>query len=115
MSTPNVNNLLPRLQRWYEAQCDGEWEHAFGVKIGTLDNPGWKVDINLSGTDLEDRTFVRVERALDKPQPNDEWLTCYVAERRFLGFGGSDKLAEIIAMFLEWAERPAEPKAGRRR
>ncbi|WP_327048834.1 immunity 53 family protein [Microbispora sp. NBC_01189] len=21
------------LQRWYAAQCDGEWEHAYGVKI----------------------------------------------------------------------------------
>ncbi|MBC6448487.1 Imm53 family immunity protein [Actinokineospora xionganensis] len=26
-------------QRWYQSQCDEEWEHELGVKIDTLDNP----------------------------------------------------------------------------
>lgn len=26
------------LQMWYVAQCDDEWEHAYGIKIETLDN-----------------------------------------------------------------------------
>ncbi len=34
---------LSRLQRWYSAQCDGDWEHGLGVRIETLDNPGWMV------------------------------------------------------------------------
>ena len=36
-------DALYLLQRWYVAQCDGEWEHAYGVEIGTLDNPGWSI------------------------------------------------------------------------
>ena len=41
-----MQSELEALQHWYESQCDGDWEHEFGVKIGTLDNPGWMVDIS---------------------------------------------------------------------
>jgi hypothetical protein len=43
---------LARLRAWYSARCDGNWEHEHGVKIDTLDNPGWSVVIDLEGTDL---------------------------------------------------------------
>lgn len=33
------------LQEWYIQNCDGDWEHCYGIKIGTLDNPGWSIDI----------------------------------------------------------------------
>jgi hypothetical protein len=32
---------LNELQVWYGAQCNGSWEHTYGIKIETLDNPGW--------------------------------------------------------------------------
>jgi hypothetical protein len=32
---------LTWLQAWYAEQCDGDWEHQFGVSVETLDNPGW--------------------------------------------------------------------------
>lgn len=41
------------LQSWYESQCDGDWEHCFGVRINTVDNPGWRVCVGLSETDME--------------------------------------------------------------
>ncbi|WP_081062456.1 Imm53 family immunity protein [Burkholderia cepacia] len=36
---------LTALQRWYESRCDGVWEHAHGIEVVTLDNPGWKVKL----------------------------------------------------------------------
>jgi hypothetical protein len=45
-------DALYLLQRWYVAQCDSEWEHGFGVEIGTLDNPGWCIRIDLNHTAL---------------------------------------------------------------
>jgi hypothetical protein len=47
-----VNNLR-KLQLWYSKQCDGSWEHHYGVSIDTLDNPGWTVVVDLTGTDLQ--------------------------------------------------------------
>jgi hypothetical protein len=38
------------LEDWYEAQCNGDWDDGNGVKIDTLDNPGWMVTVDLNGT-----------------------------------------------------------------
>jgi hypothetical protein len=40
--------MLQWLQEWYLEQCDREWEHEYGIKIGTLDNPGWTITIDLA-------------------------------------------------------------------
>ncbi len=37
-----------RLSAWHLRQCDGEWEHRYGVKITTYDNPGWGVEIDIA-------------------------------------------------------------------
>jgi hypothetical protein len=36
----SMGEILPWLQGWYATQCDGDWEHEYGVSIETLDNPG---------------------------------------------------------------------------
>jgi hypothetical protein len=43
-------DALYLLQRWYVAQCNGEWEHSYGIEIGTLDNPGWSLRVDLKDT-----------------------------------------------------------------
>ncbi|MEV8403368.1 Imm53 family immunity protein [Streptomyces niveus] len=43
---------LDWLRNWYAQQCDGEWEHERGVRIATLDNPGWTVSIDLEESEL---------------------------------------------------------------
>jgi hypothetical protein len=44
------------LQTWFVEQCDGQWEHIYGVRIETLGNPGWSVEIDLAETALEGLT-----------------------------------------------------------
>ena len=41
---------LQRLEQWFAARCNGDWEHASGVTIETLDNPGWRLWVDLTGT-----------------------------------------------------------------
>ncbi len=50
-------NALEELQNWYLSECNEDWEHSYGVKIETLDNPGWSVTINLEDTYLETIEF----------------------------------------------------------
>jgi hypothetical protein len=45
--------VLGRLQEWYRSRCDGDWEHSYGVKVETLDNPGWLVTVDLEDTPWE--------------------------------------------------------------
>src|SRR5260221_4160816 len=37
---------LSDLENWYRSQCNGEWEHGEGITIGTLDNPGWSIQVS---------------------------------------------------------------------
>lgn len=92
------------LQDWYASQCDGDWEHRFGVRIETLDNPGWRVKIDLAGTPLENKLFAEVS-VLD-PDNDPEWIHCRIAYGAFHGAGGPGKLDEILRQFLAWAGRP---------
>ncbi len=94
-----MTDELQELQSWYESQCDGDWEHTYGMEIGTLDNPGWGVEIDLAETELEGRAFVKVSVM----EPEREWLTCEVAGRQFRGMGGSPMLGRILRTFLDWA------------
>ena len=91
---------LSRLQRWYSSQCDGDWEHARGVEIRTLDNPGWLVTISLKDTPLEIREFV-VVRNLNEER---EWIDCEVKDSTFRGAGGPQMLGAILELFVRWAE-----------
>lgn len=88
------------LQKWYQSQCHGDWEHTYGVKIDTLDNPGWSVAIDLVDTDLAEQSFTKIERH----QSETDWLVCDVQQFRFIGFGGPLQLEEIVTIFLEWAQ-----------
>ncbi|RRJ95187.1 hypothetical protein Ga0100231_013590 [Opitutaceae bacterium TAV4] len=45
-----MKSALQRLSEWYASQCDGDWEHSYGFKISTLDNPGVAIEIDLFGT-----------------------------------------------------------------
>jgi len=77
----NSDKLIEDLQTWYEAQCDGDWEHDYGVSITTLDNPGWGVKINLYGTILENKVFEEI--VLEDGQG---WIDCRVIDNQFRGY-----------------------------
>ena len=91
---------LSALQSWYLAQCDGDWEHQYGVEIGTFDNPGWGLKIDLCGTDAEGRTFdrVKIERT------ENDWISCWVEKNEFHAVSGPQNLEEGIGIFLRWFE-----------
>ena len=95
-----MKDTLTRIERWYASQCDGSWEHQYGLRIDTIDNPGWQVQVDLSGTPLRERTFDELNT--DRTEAN--WLRCRVREGKFEGFGGPGNLKEILIVFLEWTE-----------
>ncbi|NOU86176.1 rhodanese-related sulfurtransferase [Paenibacillus sp. LMG 31460] len=92
-------NVLKWLENWYTDNCDGDWEHGYGIKITTLDNPGWAIDIRLEGTHLEDINFetLKVDRS------DLDWVYCDVSDNLFRGRGGSNNLEELIIIFQKWS------------
>ena len=108
--TPSCMNALSDLQKWYRSQCNGDWEHTEGVRIGTLDNPGWSLEVSLQGTNLEDADFKELTHGVGEnaQTSGDDWLTCAVEQKRFKAFGGPFKLDEMIRVFLDWAKTKRE-------
>jgi hypothetical protein len=98
-------SLLIEIQEWYGAQCNGDWEHGYGIKIYTIDNPGWRVIINLEGTEFEARPFQIVSRL----EPELDWIRCWVEGSTFNGAGGPQKLEEILQVFLNWTRQSEDP------
>ncbi|GIP49366.1 hypothetical protein D3C76_1591640 [compost metagenome] len=94
-------SLICWLESWYESECNGDWEHSYGVKIGTIDNPGWSIQISLIETGLEFKAFNAVE--IERDEGN--WIHCRVQDGCFEGFGGPRNLEELIKTFKEWVEK----------
>ena len=92
----SATNVLFQLQQWYLQQCDGDWEHSYGVKIDTLDNPGWIVTVDLSGTALAGLKIPRTR----SDRSEDDWAQHEVLNDRFVACGGPLNLEELVERFL---------------
>ena len=98
MAEDNLNWLVD----WYARHCDGNWEHGYGIKISNIDNPGWTLEIDLSGTELEDVPFGEIKHNYDD---DVSWWVCSRTETTFHPACGAPDLASVIGVFRTWAER----------
>lgn len=99
MSTQD-SEILVWLQNWYANQCDGLWEHSYGIDIGTIDNPGWKVKIDLKGTALDGKSFEK--KRIENNE--DDWIIYWTENSVFEAAGGIKNLVGIIKIFKKWVE-----------
>jgi len=86
------------LEQWYLRQCNGEWEHGFGVEISTIDNPGWSATIGLHDTAKQDAVFPRVK--IDRG--HDDWIHYWAEKEEFQIRCGPLNLSEAIGIFVKW-------------
>lgn len=95
--------ILNRLQHWYQLHCDNDWEHSYGITIETLDNPGWKLSVDLNDTFLEDVEFQSIQKGNSESR-NESWIHCYKENSCFVGMGGINDIEEVISIFLKWSD-----------
>jgi hypothetical protein len=88
------------LMAWYQSNCDGDWEHQHGIQIGTLDNPGWYLDVNLEDTP---KAGSILQRKLIERTEND-WVAVEVKDNMFKAHGGPGNLLEMIQLFATFVE-----------
>lgn len=91
-------DLLQRIQQWYTINCNGEWEHDYGISITTLDNPGWWVTINLKDTCLEKAVLLK-QPTIERSSTN--WVSWHIENQQFVAAGGPENLSEILSYFLD--------------
>jgi phosphopantothenoylcysteine synthetase/decarboxylase len=94
-----MSNIL-KLCRWYESHWIEDIHEDVGIKIDTLDNPGWSLMIDLDGSELHKRAFneIKIERS------EHDWIVARREGDVFEAFGGPMNLDEMIGIFLVWAE-----------
>ena len=105
-------SVIKRIQGWCVANCNGEWEHGYGIEISTLDNPGWSVRIQLAGTELATKPLEEIcYFAGGKDDPEDRnWFIIRIQKEPlptgpvFEGIGGPEYLERILEEFLKFAE-----------
>lgn len=101
---------LKWLMEWYAGECNSDWEHSFGVKIDTLDNPGWSLKIDLRETRLEQLPFVKTSFGepasdLEEWKRLGSWWVAEVKSGCFEAAGGPLDLSTMIRVFRDWVER----------
>lgn len=88
-------DILVWIQNWYKSQCNGNWEHNFGIIIETIDNPGWSVTIDTNETNivLPDMAWVLIENS------KFNWYGYKVMDGIFEGSGDPNKLVDLLSQF----------------
>lgn len=98
-----ITSNLIWLTEWYANQCDGDWEHSYGIKIETLDNPGWSVIIDIEGTNckhLSDSRWKYVEF------DDANWYGYKIENGKFEASGDPSKLDYLLQLFREIVNQP---------
>jgi len=95
---------ISRLEKWYASQCNGKWEHSYGIHIDTLDNPGWRMKIDLRGTRKRDFTLERqkITRA------ENDWIFCWIEGQQFHIACGPLNLSEAAEIFARWFDSKSD-------
>jgi hypothetical protein len=93
-----MTSSLVRLQNWYKNNCNGDWEHSYGINIGTLDNPGWKITIDLEETDLEKLIF---NLDFQDNMNEDNWFQIKIENAIFDAACGPENLEQTLNLFLD--------------
>ncbi len=98
-------DALAQLMDWYVSQCNGDWEHQYGVHLETLDNPGWMLKIDLMDTEHQDRLLERTTRG--NSETDVSWSDCRVDKMQFCAACGPRDLPEVIDFFMRWIAQRA--------
>ena len=100
---------LEELQSWYLSQCNEDWEHTYGIEIGTLDNPGWSLSVELTDTTIDGKPYTEFSYGVgdNAEASGNNWLITKIESNKFIGYGGPHKLQELITIFLAWAKSNA--------
>ena len=94
-------SIIKWLESWYLSNCNGDWEHSYGITIETTDNPGWRIKIDLNSTSLQNE---KIEYTLNEKDEND-WYGVKVENAEFVAGGDPNKLLFLIELFKQFVEK----------
>lgn len=99
------------LVEWYTKHCDGDWEHQHGVRLETLDNPGWILSVDLIHTNLQGCLMSEMAEGCcpDGHPVSPLWIHCFVRENQFKGACDPTQVARLFEEFQRFADSAPTP------
>lgn len=102
----NALGTIQRLDAWYKSQCNGDWEHTYGIRLSNSDNPGWIMEVDLEYSDLHDKVFEELSEI--SGESSEFYIVCKVKYskdrgRIFFGACSAGLLDDLASIFLGWA------------
>lgn len=94
-----ISDMLNWIDKWFSSVCNDNWEHGHGIKIETIDNPGWEITIDLNGSNF----FLNSKNWELFGDFDERWLGYKIENNVFNGAGSSLNL--IIYVFKNLIER----------
>ncbi|WPQ65181.1 Imm53 family immunity protein [Chitinophaga sancti] len=94
-----MSTILTWISGWVRSQCNGDWEHMYGINIGISDNPGWHVTIDLAETNLEN-----IEMVIQEDKTEYDWYFVKVKNKEYFAAGDLTKLELLLEKFKELVE-----------
>ncbi len=89
------------LTEWFAWQCDGDWEHCYGISIDNNDGQSWSFEIRFGDTELENQPF----ETIGIRRSEKDWVSCSMSYRDIIeGNSGLLNLPEMLKIFRNWAE-----------
>jgi hypothetical protein len=92
--------MINWIENWYKSQCNDDWEHNFGVKITTIDNPGWEITIDLNSTNLSSLSFPWTLVG----DFESSWVGYKIENNQFNGASDPQNLSTLLNIFKMLAE-----------
>lgn len=92
-----MKEIIERIQDWYKINCNGDWEHHYGYKIETLDNPGWAIKIDLAETALDNLKF---EKEYQNPKNDNDWFQMHTENKTLNIYCGSENMKSAFEIFF---------------
>lgn len=93
-----MKETIERIQDWYKINCNGDWEHSYGYKIETLDNPGWAIKIDLAETALENIEF---QREFQNPKNDNDWFQIHTENNILNIYCGPENMKSTFEIFFD--------------
>lgn len=95
-----MNSTFQWISDWFKAYCDGDWEHEHQIKVYTVSNPGWCVEIDLNETGLSEIQLT----GEDSDISDQDWFFYHVRDSKFVASGDLSKLDFLLKKFRKIVE-----------
>jgi hypothetical protein len=89
-------NNLEIINRWFESECNGDWETENQIKIETVSNPGWDITIDVRLTPL---IFQLAKKEYNAS--SSDWYFYELTDAKFTASGDMSKLDFLLGEFVQ--------------